>query len=117
MITPALETLIFNAIQRKSNELNSPVLAINGTADHIHVAVSISAAIAAAQWVQWVKGVSAHDVNEQYPDLETRFQWQNSYGILTFGAKNLDDVVDYIKRQKEHHRENTIKPYMERTDD
>ena len=42
LIMAAVETVLFEAIRMKSAELQSPILAINGAADHIHIAVCIT---------------------------------------------------------------------------
>ncbi len=114
LITPEIESVVIATISRKSTSLNSPILAINGVADHIHVAVSISTSLAVSDWVKHVKGISAREVNMVFPQLSTHFRWQQGYGILTFGAKNLSFVTDYIGRQKEHHSNNTLEAYLER---
>jgi REP-associated tyrosine transposase len=117
VILPALEAVIFEAIQSKSAEMECTILALNGTEDHVHVAVSIPPKIAPAEWLRNIKGLSARQVNDSFPDLTSRFRWQESYGLLTFGAKNLSFVTQYIENQKFHHGANTIQPYLEQTED
>ena len=51
-----------------------------------------------------------------FPDLEYSFAWQKGYGVLTFGAKRLPFVIDYIRRQQEHHAADTIEHYLEQMD-
>ncbi|MBI5957720.1 MAG: IS200/IS605 family transposase [Chloroflexi bacterium] len=117
LITPEIELIIFAAITQKSTQIDSPVLAINGVADHIHVVTSISTSLAVAEWVRNVKGISAHQVNAMFPDLNCHFRWQQGYGVLTFGAKMLPLVIDYVAQQKAHHQQNTLEPYLEREED
>ncbi len=52
-----------------------------------------------------------------FPHLPSHFHWQSSYGVLTFGAKNLDFVVAYIQNQKTHHAQNQLERYLEQTGD
>jgi putative transposase len=115
-ITPQIEPVIIDTVKRKSSMLNCPILAISTVTDHIHIAVSITPGIAAAEWVRNVKGLSTREVNSLFPDLPSHFRWQKSYGLLTCGEKNLPFVVSYIERQKEHHANNTLEPYLERID-
>ena len=117
LITPEIERRIFARIIRKSMALNSPVHAINGVADHIHVAVSISTSLSVADWVKNVKGVSSHEVNATFNDLPTQFRWQSGYSVRTFAASALPVICEYIARQKEHHREHTLIERLERVDD
>lgn len=116
-ITADLERIGLRAIQNKSDQLHSPIHALNAVEDHVHVAVSIALSVSIANWVKQVKGVSAFEVNTTYPDLPSRFGWQKGYGILRFGAKQLPFVKQYIGRQKEHHRSQMIEPYLERIED
>ena len=117
VITPPLEAVIFEAIRYKSTEMECAILALNGIEDHIHVAVSIPPKVAPAEWLRNIKGLSTRQINDSFPDLPSRFRWQDSYGLLTFGAKNLSFVSQYIENQKSHHAANTIQPYLEQTED
>jgi putative transposase len=42
------------------------------------------------------------------------FHWQDEYGVLSFGEKNLPAVVRYIQNQKHHHADGTLNEAMER---
>jgi putative transposase len=117
MLTADLEQLVFSTIEHKSIELDSPIQIINGMPDHIHVVVSITPRLAVADWVKHIKGSSTREVNAMFPQLSTRFSWQQGYGVLTLGAKVLPDICGYVKSQKEHHTHQTAKPYLERTDE
>lgn len=117
-ITPHIESVVFETIRRESNKMNSPIYAINGTTDHIHVAVTIPPSIAVAQWVKNIKGVATFTVNKTFPDLDNRFHWQEGYGILSFGQKRLADVVEYVHKQKEHHANSSqLIGYLEQIDE
>ena len=37
-----------------------------------------------------------------------KFAWQHEYGIVSLGEKQLDWVIEYINKQKEHHRAGTL---------
>lgn len=116
LITSEIERVIIQAATEKSLSLACPIQVINGVADHMHAAVCIPPHIAVADWVRSIKGVSAHTINDLFPDLDTRFHWQRGYGVLTFGAKLLPVVSDYIARPKEHHQQHTTDPYLEWTE-
>lgn len=116
LITTVVEKVIFEAIIAKSKSMGGRVYAVNGIADHIHVAVSFPPTVAGVEWLRNVKGLSAHNVNESFPNQESLFRWQHGYGLLTFGKRNLDMVVAYIENQKSHHALNTLQSYLEQTD-
>ncbi len=111
-----MEGIIFAAIRQKSDELGCPIVALNGVEDHIHVAVKIAPSVAVANWVSQVKGASAHTVNRAQSTDSDRFHWQEGYGVLTFGVRNLDTVVGYIARQKEQHQTGNTITSLERSE-
>jgi len=117
LITAEVETQLFEMLRRKSEQLHSQIWALNGTEDHLHIAVSIALSTAVSRWVQEVKGISAYEMNRLFPHLENHFKWQHSYGILTFGAKQLPFVIDYIELQKQHHASTSLIAYLEQMED
>ncbi len=112
-----MEVVLFDTIRSKSSELDSLVLAVNGTNDHIHMAVSIPPALSASDWVKQIKGTSSRTMNMAFTDLDTKFRWQEAYGVLTFGAKNLPMVLNYIENQKEHHQTGNLQSYLEQMEE
>lgn len=114
LLTPAIEKIVLRTIQITSESIHSPIEAINGCENHVHVAVRVGLTHRVSQWIKRVKGTSSFEVNKAYPDGD-KFRWQKSYGVLTFGAKQLPFVTDYIARQKEHYHSNTLQPYLEET--
>jgi putative transposase len=112
-ISATIETVILEAVERKSRTLGCKLHAVNTVPDHIHVAVSIPPKYSIAEWVQQVKGLSAYETNGHFPDLTTTFKWQEGYGALTFGSKNLPFVVAYIQNQKVHHQNQQLEPMLE----
>jgi REP element-mobilizing transposase RayT len=82
--------------------------------DHVHVLVSFPATIAVADLVKQVKGTTSHVVNEKLQP-ETQFKWQGSYGAFTVSHSDVERVINYIERQKEHHKLNDLWPEWEET--
>ncbi len=117
LITPAIEPVLINSVQQKAHQHRTPIHAINMVADHIHIAVTIPPSKAIWEWVRDVKGLTAHDVNSEFSDLEETFKWQRGYSVHTFGKKVLPYIVEYIEKQKIHHEAGTIEPYLEYIED
>ena len=116
LIDPGIESELYRAISAKVKDLAGFVHAIGGTDDHVHLAVSIPPKIAPAKFIGDVKGNSSHYVNHVIkPDFE--FYWQDEYGVLSFGEKNLPAVVRYIHNQKQHHADGTLIVGMEKLTD
>jgi putative transposase len=112
LIEQAFEPDLYRAIAAKVQQMDGFVHAIGGIQDHIHLAVSIPPKLAPAIFIGEVKGNASHFINHIVkPDLA--FYWQDEYGVLTFGEKNLPAVVRYIQNQKMHHAEGSIVRAME----
>ena len=110
---PEVEQEIFGYIKSKVYQLEGSVYALNGTADHVHLVVSIPPKIAVAAFVAQVKGFSAAQFNKSHPDRD-HFAWQNEYGAFSIDKKRLSGYVRYVEQQKDHHRQKTAVPVLER---
>jgi putative transposase len=116
-LSNTIEDLIIQSIRQKSEDLKSPIYAINGCYDHLHISVSISLAVAVSDWVKAMKGTSSYLINKSFPNLEERLKWQEGYSVHTFGIKHLDIVNTYIALQKDHHHNQTVINYLEHIDE
>ena len=38
-----------------------------------------------------------------------KFEWQAGFGAFTYSKSDIDNVINYINNQKEHHRKRTFK--------
>ena len=38
-----------------------------------------------------------------------KFNWQEGYGAFSYSHSQLDDMIGYIHKQKEHHKQKTFK--------
>ena len=116
LIDPAFESELYRAIAAKVQNMDGFVHAIGGTEEHVHLAVSIPPKVAPAKFIGDVKGNSSHYINHIIkPDFE--FYWQDEYGVLSFGEKNLPAIVKYIHNQKQHHADGTLIVAMEKLTD
>ena len=88
------------------------VYAVGGIEDHVHLVASVPPSIALSEFVGQVKGNSSHFVNHEIkPDYH--FVWQGEYGVVSFGGKQLDMVVKYVKNQRQHHGARTTIAFLE----
>jgi REP element-mobilizing transposase RayT len=68
-----------------------------GTANHVHLLLSLPASIALATAVQKLKGSSSHWMGPG-------FSWQQGYGAFSVSPSHVPVVKAYIEKQEEHHR-------------
>jgi putative transposase len=87
--------------------LESPVLIINSTKDHVHVLFDLSRDLTLNQVVEDVKGYSAAWLKAQSPAFK-KFSWQTAFGAFSVSDTNLFAVRDYIANQRKHHKNLTF---------
>jgi putative transposase len=102
LISADTARVIEQALYRKARELGVTIHQLGGVEEHIHVVVSIPPRVAVAGCLQQFKGVSSYAVNSGLHHAP-RFRWQDGYGVLTLGESSLARVIDYVRRQREHH--------------
>jgi REP element-mobilizing transposase RayT len=107
---------LFAEMLATAQRLGATVHAVNGTADHVHMVVSVPPTVALSAFVGQLKGGAAHFVNHECV-VETPLVWERGYGLFTLGARQLPDAVAYVRRQKEHHAEGTERLLLERTEE
>lgn len=115
LIQVEFETSLHNVIAAKAKDLGAMVYAVGGLEDHIHLAATVPPRIALSDFIGQVKGNSSHFVNHEL-SLSYQFGWQAEYGLVSFGGKQLDTVVKYVKNQRQHHFEGTIISFLERVE-
>ncbi|MEA3336902.1 MAG: IS200/IS605 family transposase [Chloroflexota bacterium] len=101
LITPDVESIIYELLRTKGIGLGATVFAINGMPEHTHVIAAIPPKIAVARFVGQIKGVTATKFNKM--GLPNKLYWQAEYGAFSFDAKRLPNYIAYVDRQKEHH--------------
>ncbi len=80
-----------------------PSLRVGGVEDHVHLFFALSRVRTIADVVENVKTSSSKWLKTKGPSL-AEFRWQNGYGIFSVSQAHADAVVEYIRRQEEHHR-------------
>ena len=114
LLTPRVEKEIYGLLTSKAVGLNAIVYAIGGSVDHVHMVVSIPPAISVSRFVGQVKGATSALFNKSGLS-DKRFQWQDEYSAFSFDAKRLPNYIEYVEKQKAHHRDGRAIPILERT--
>ena len=76
---------------------------INGIENHIHIASDLHPSIALANYVKDIKVASSIWMKEsgKFPKFDG---WQDGYGAFTYSVKEKDVLIEYVKKQKQHHK-------------
>ena len=115
-ITAETERVLHRYIRQRCGGFRVAVHALNGMPDHVHLVVTLPATLAPADFMETIKGASAHFVNH-LPEMEGCLHWQEGYGWLTFALDDLPRIVRYVDRQKERHAVGRLSAKMERAAD
>ena len=77
-------------------------LQVGGVEDHVHLFFALSRTRTISQIVENVKTTSSKWLKTKSASLAA-FHWQNGYGIFSVSRSHADAVVEYVRRQEEHH--------------
>jgi putative transposase len=98
-----LYKFIAGLVQNKEQKM----IAINGTADHIHMLLGIKPACCLSELVREIKK-STDELIKNRRLSKYEFSWQTGFAAFSCSDSQLDNLVKYILNQKEHHRVKTF---------
>ncbi|SRR5258708_4753604 len=96
-IAPATE--LHSYMTKIFRPFKSPSLAIDGTADHVHILFSLGRVTKVADLVEEVKTESSKWIETKGPGFRN-FHWQAGYGAFSIGQSNVAQLKRYIRNQK-----------------
>lgn len=102
------EDRLYQYITGIVREQKQKMLAINGMPDHIHILIGMKPACCLSDLVREIKKSTSDWIKEQRL-TRNKFNWQEGFGAFSYSHSQLDDVIAYIQKQKEHHRKKTFK--------
>jgi REP element-mobilizing transposase RayT len=95
---------ITGIVQNKGQKM----LEINGTSNHIHFLIGMKPTCCLSDLVREIKKSSNTFVKEKR-FTKFNFQWQEGFGAFSCSHSALDNVIQYIKNQEEHHKKKSFK--------
>ncbi|MFZ1702414.1 MAG: IS200/IS605 family transposase [Pyrinomonadaceae bacterium] len=101
LIAPEIEGGLFSYISGIIENSGSKLIIANGTANHIHLLISLGKTGNISKLIGDIKRASSVWVKEQGDFRD--FYWQEGYGAFSIGQSQVPAVVKYISAQKEHH--------------
>jgi len=95
------------------NETGCKTIIANGVEDHVHCFVGLKPIVSISELMKEVKAKSSKYIND-HQLVKRRFEWQEGYGVFSYGHSQIDDVYKYISNQEAHHKKQTFKEeYLE----
>jgi REP element-mobilizing transposase RayT len=91
-------------IQNRKHKL----LAINYMPDHAHIFIGYLPSQPLPDLMRDIKANTSKLINDRNW-LPVKFQWQEGYGAFSYARSQINNVVQYINNQEEHHKKSTFK--------
>jgi REP element-mobilizing transposase RayT len=85
----------------------SPCLAVNGTANDVHILILQSKNVALSSLIGELKKSSSIWIKTKGSSFR-RFHWQDGYGAFSIGESGVAAVKEYMARQKEKHKKRSF---------
>ena len=99
LIPPGLEAELYRYIHGIVENKHARLIIVGGTANHIHLLVSIGR----NEISQLIADIKRSTSSWMKKKGETKFYWQRGYGAFSIGQSQVGQVSRYIENQKAHH--------------
>jgi REP element-mobilizing transposase RayT len=113
LITGGIERELHALMAGQCRNLDCEALRIGGIEDHVHAVIRLHPAVSVAALVRAMKGASSRAIQDASRDPP--FRWQAGYAALSVSREVVDGAIDYVTRQREHHRDATTRSEWEPT--
>ena len=107
IIEKSWQSQLHGVIGSLINETSCKTLIVNGVKDHVHCLVGLKPVVSVSQLMKEVKAKSSKYIND-HSLARCRFEWQEGFGVLSYGQRDVDTIFKYIQRQEEHHKVQTF---------
>lgn len=107
-ISESIEPDLYSYIGGICRNHGCRLLDAGGTADHVHLLVSLGKTISVAELLMQVKRDSSRWIKARGDEFRA-FHWQDGYGAFSIAQSQIDGVRRYFAAQKEHHRTRSFK--------
>ena len=112
LLSPELKEQIISHILENARIKGIFIDCINGSADHLHVLISLGFEQSISKIIQLIKGESSFWVN-QAKITRSRFEWADEYFAVSVSESQVEAVRTYINNQEEHHRKKCFSEEVE----
>ena len=102
-IIPEHEKEFYAYIMGIITKLDARLIRVGGMPDHIHILAQLPTKLSVAEFARTVKQSTSLWLkdNANFPGWNG---WAEGYSAFSCSAYNISRAVEYIKRQKEHHK-------------
>lgn len=108
LIFPDIEAELFRYFHGIVENYDSKLVIAGGTSNHVHLLISLAKTIDVSTLVGHLKRDSSTWIKTKNPKFK-KFYWQKGFGAFSIGQSQVESVVIYIRKQKEHHQTHDFK--------
>ena len=94
---------VWGVIANLISETNCKTIIVNGVEDHVHCFLGLKPVVSVSELMKTVKAKSSKYINDNKLTKE-HFEWQDGYGVFSYGHSQIDSVFKYILNQEAHHK-------------
>ena len=112
-LNPVHARELFAYIMGFINNKNCFLYRINGMEEHVHILCDLHPTIALADFLRDMKTSSSIWLKQtgKFPLFKG---WADGYAALTYAWSDKDRIVNYIKNQQEHHKDESFEDELRR---
>ena len=108
VISKTWSNKIYGVIGTLINETNCKTIITNGVEDHVHCFIGLKPVISISDLAKTVKAKSSKYINK-HSLTDSHFEWQDGYGVFSYGQSQIDKVYRYIQNQEAHHKKQSFR--------
>jgi len=101
-IKPEIENRIWSYIGGIARAHNMQAIQVGGIDDHVHALLRAKPVHSPSEIAKLIKTETSKWIHQEFDQMRT-FGWQDGFGVFSVSKSNVPKVVEYIKRQREHH--------------
>lgn len=90
---------LWTYLRRIARNRGVDTLAIGGTANHVHMLISLASNLTIASLMRDLRANSSRRLNEK----RRGFAWQDGYAAISVSPSQIDVVRKYIENREQHH--------------
>jgi len=101
------EAELYSYLRECAKRRNAVLYEIGGIENHLHMFISLPPKYGLSDFMREIKTASSKMLsgNPHFPGF---CGWGNGYAALTYSKSEMSTVINYIKKQKEHHKAETF---------
>lgn len=112
ILTPVIRKIFFPVIKQSGTAKGIQVLAVNGTANHVHCLFKIMPTQTLSGVVNQLKEDSESWLNSNQL-LTVEFHWDAHYTAYSVSPSTTDKSIEYILKQEEYHQSRSLEEELE----